>query len=196
MAKQIPESHKLRRLFRAALEKAFKEYVNLYSPGVAEHLSEGVLVEFVHMDKVYRLRDAAGQRLERIPEMLQTAAQPEGPERRLEVDRYIGDFALFMVGFFPSSLRITGTAAADPMISRVGKLLVQFSRPVDYYIAEGRNAYHRAAETARLFDLEARDTFRRLSDGFDGYRDVMGQVKRILSDTPQVQRLEASLDAE
>ncbi len=196
MAKPIPETHKLRRLFRAAIEKAFKEYVNLYSPDVAEHLSEGVLVEFVHMDKVYRLRDAAGQRLERIPEMLQTAAQPEGPERRLEVDRYIGDFALFMVGFFPSSLRSFGMAAADPMISRVGKLLVQFSRPVDYYIAEGRNAYHRAAETARLFDPGARDTFRRLSDGFDGYRDVMGQVKRILSDTPQVQRLESSLDAE
>ena len=110
------------------------------------------------------------------------------------MDRYIGDFALFMVGFFPSSLHGLSSEAADPMISRVGKLLVQFSRPVDYYIAEGRNAYHRAAETARLFDPESRDTFRRLSDGFDGYRDVMGQVKRILSDTPQVKSLEASFD--
>lgn len=196
MAKHIPDSHKLRRLFRAALEQAFTEYVNLYSPSVAEHLSEGVLVEFVHMDKVYRLKDAAGQRLERIPDMLQTSAQPEGPERRMEVDRYIGDFALFMVGFFPSSLRSFGMEAADPMISRVGKLLVQFSRPVDYYIAEGRNAYGRAADTARLFDPQSRDTFRRLSDGFDGYRDVMGRVKRILSDTPQVQDLDASLDSE
>ncbi len=86
--------------------------------------------------------------------------------------------------------------AADPMISRVGKLLVQFSRPVDYYIAEGRNAYGRAADTARLFDPQSRDTFRRLADGFDGYRDVMGRVKRILSDTPQVQDLDASFESE
>ncbi len=55
MSTQIPESHDLRRLFRAALEKAFHENTILYSPGVAAHLSEGVLIEFVHMDRVYRL---------------------------------------------------------------------------------------------------------------------------------------------
>ena len=120
--------------------------------------------------------------------------EPEGPERRLEVDRYIGDFALFMVGFFPGSLRGCGVEAANPMISRVGRVLVQFSRPVDYYSAEGRNAYGRAAETARLFDPESRSIFRQLADRFEGYRDVIGSVKRILSDTPQVRNLEAALE--
>lgn len=196
MAKPIPEGHALRRLFRAALEKAFQEYVDLYSPAVADHLSEGILVEFVHMDNVYRLKNAAGRPIDRIPEMLQTSAQPEGLERRLEVDRYIGDYTLFMVGFFPSSLRLTELRGADPMISRVGKLLVQFSRPVDYYMAEGRNAYGRAAQTARLFDPEARDTFQRLSDAFDGYRDLMGEVKKIISDTPQVRGLDEALESE
>ncbi len=156
--------------------------------------AEGVLVEFLHMDALYRLKDMAGQRLESLPEMLQTSVEPEGPERRLEVDRYIGDFALFMVGFFPASLRRRGVEAADPMISRVGRVLVQFTRPVDYYSAEGRNAYGRAAETARLFDPEARSIFRQLANRFDGYRDVIGSVKRILSDTPQVRNLEAALE--
>jgi len=196
MSREVPQDHVLCRLFRAAIDAAFKSHRNLYAPGVAAHLSDGVLSEFVHMDRVYRLKNADGRRLQDLPEMLELSARPEGPERRLEVDRYIGDFALFMVGFFPTSVQLQRAFAPDPMISRVGKILVQFTRPVDYYVAEGRNAYQRASETARLFDPDARETFSLLSEEFDGYRDVIGSVKEILADSPQVEQIEQALDDE
>lgn len=193
MTMGIPENHALCRLFRGAVEKAFNGFRRLYEPRVSSHLANGLLAEFVHMDAVYKLQSSAGQRLEDLSDMLAVSSQPEGPERRLEVDRYIGDFTLFMVGFFPASVQHQRMFAPDPMISRVGQVLVQFSRPLDYYAAEGRNAYGRAAETARLFDPGARDTFNRLSEGFDGYRELMTCVKEILADSPQVKSIEDAL---
>ena len=190
----VPENHALRRVFRGAVEKAFDGFRNLYEPRVSAHLADELLAEFVHMDAVHKLKSASGQRLEDLPEMLAVSAQPEGPERRLEVDRYIGDFTLFMIGFFPASVQHQRMFAPEPMISRVGQVLVQFSRPLDYYAAEGRNAYGRAAETARLFDPGARDTFNRLAAEFDGYRDLMTCVKEILADSPQVKNIEEALD--
>ncbi len=194
MSQGIPADHALRRLFRGAVDRAFTCHRELYAPDVASHLSDSLLADFVHMDAVYRLCSADGQRLEDLPEMLQVSVQPEGPERRLEVDRYIGDFTLFMLGFFPRALHLHHLFAPKPMISRVGKLLVQFEQTTDFYSAEGRNAYGRAAETARLFDPQARQTFSQLADRYDGYRELMTTVKEILADTPQVKEIENALD--
>ena len=52
----------LKRLFRAALDDVFRHEPALWSPAVADHLADEVLPEFVHMDAVYRLRGAAGER--------------------------------------------------------------------------------------------------------------------------------------
>ena len=184
----------LGRLFRAALDDVFSRQPSLWSPLVADHLADEVLGEFVHMDSLYRLRGADGERVEDLPDMLRTAAEPEGPERRLEVDRYIGDWSLFMVSFFPSNLECRARSRAEPLVARVGKLFIRFSKPVDYHVAEGRNAYGRAARTARLFQPEQCETYSLLADRFDGYRDLMSEVKRLLSDRPEVRRLEESLD--
>ena len=190
MTMGIPENHALCRLFRGAVEKAFNGFRRLYEPRVSSHLANGLLAEFVHMDAVYKLQSSAGQRLEDLSDMLAVSSQPEGPERRLEVDRYIGDFTLFMVGFFPASVQHQRMFAPDPMISRVGQVLVQFSRPLDYYAAEGRNAYGRAAETARLFDPESRSTFKQLAHRFEDYLGVLETVRRFLWDLPEVQEME------
>ncbi len=184
------DSESLNTLFRAALHREFQRRTELYSPGVAQHLAEGILGEFTRMDALQRLKDSAGTPLQELPEMLHASAQPEGPERRLEVDRFIGDFTLFMVSFFPGALQAAKYSAEAPLVSRVGRVFVRFTRPSDYYLAEGSNAYGRAAETARLFDVEARDTFRRLSDRFDEYAVLMTDVKHVLHDCPQVRDLE------
>ena len=98
-----------------------------------------------------------------------------------------------MLGFFPAALSGRALNSPEPLIARVGGLLVKFTRPLDYYAAEGRNAYGRAAETARLFDPDARETFTRLAEGFEGYQGLMEEVKRILSDSPQVRAIESAL---
>jgi hypothetical protein len=194
MLDRIPENHPLRQVFRRALDLAFSEQRDLYSPDVASHLSDDVLCDFIHVDRIYRLKDAEGRRLEDLHEMLNVSGEKEGPERRLEVDRYIGDFTLFMVGFFPGSVSRNRWFAPQPMVSKVGNILVSFQDPVSYYTAEGRNAYGRAAETARLFDPTARGTYKQLAAHFEGYLDLLLQVRRHLADLPQLRQAEGILD--
>jgi hypothetical protein len=176
----IPEDHPLRRMFRHAVDKAFTQRRELYTPQVAAHISDDILCDFVHTDRIYRFKDAGGCRLDAIQEMLPISAQPEGPERRLEVDRYIGDFALFMLGFFPTTLGRSPGFRAEPLLSKVGSVYVEFRRSFDYYTAEGRKAYERAAETARLFDPDSRVTYTQLASDFEGYQGLLGSVRRFL----------------
>ena len=194
MSGTIPENHPLRRLFLTALDKAFAEFKELYSPGVAAHLGEEVLCDFVHVDRLYRLKNTEGRRLEDLPQMLQVSASREGPERRLEVDSYIGDFTLFLGGFFPSSVHRNRWFTPNPMVSKVGQIFVSFQHPLDYYAAEGRNAYGRAAETARLFAPEERETFSSLSEKFDRFMDLLRRVKEFISDEPHLRQIEGILD--
>lgn len=192
MSLRVPDDHTLRRLFRSAIDEAFLRQSELYSPEVADHLADEILCDFVHVDRIYRLKDLAGRRLDELHEMIPVTRESEGPERRLEVDRYIGDFALFMGGFFPASLHQSFRAL--PLVSRVGGILVSFSDPADYYRAEGRNAYSRAAETARLFDPDSRHTYTQLADRFEGYQGILGEVKRILWERPEMQDFEGVLE--
>ena len=145
MAQPTPSRHPLRRLFRRVVQRAFASFRDLYAPGVAAHICENVLGGFVHSEHLYRLRDARGLPVENLSKMVQVAHRKEGPERRVEVDGYIGDFVLFMGGFFPSALRRQHWIDAEPLVAKVGNLLVPCARPYDYYVAEGRNAYARAA---------------------------------------------------
>ena len=190
MAANIPRNHPLRKLFSWAVDRAFQEHKELYSPEVASHLSDQLLPDFVHVDRVYRLKNVRGKRLEDLPDMVQVAHEKEGPERRLEVDRYIGDFVLFMGGFFPTGLRRRRWFVPEPMVAKVGQILVSFSKPLDYYVAEGRNAYCRAALTARLFDPPASRTYGQLGDRLDLYLGFLSRVKVILQQDPHFRKVE------
>lgn len=194
MTDTLPDSHPLRNFFRDSLEKAFRECKDLYSPAVACHLSDDVLCDFIHVDRIYRLKSTEGVRLEELPEMLEVSVAPEGPERRMEVDTYIGDFTLFMGGFFPTSVGRNRWFTPQPMVSRVGKVFVRFEHPLEYYAAEGRNAYGRAAETARIFAPDARETYTLLAQRFDEYQDLLRRVKDLISDDPEFRQAEDSLD--
>jgi hypothetical protein len=194
MSESVPETHPLRQLFLSALDRAFQERAELYAPGVSTYLGEDVLCDFVHVDNLYRLKDSKGQRLEDLPDMLHVTVEREGPERRMEVDSYIGAFALFMGGFFPSSLHRNRWFVPNPMVSKVGQIFVSFHEPLDYYAAEGRNAYGRAAETARVFAPEARETYSLLAGRFPEYLELIRRVKALLSDDPHLRKVESILD--
>ena len=194
MTPTMPEDHPLRSLFQKALDRAFTQHAELYSPDVAEHLHGHVLSEFVHIDRIYRLKDTSGRRLEDLPEMVEVAGENEGPERRLEVDRYIGDFVVFMAGFFPDMVRHGRWFVPQDMVSRVGNILVRFQHPLDYYMAEGRNAYTRAASTARLFDPTSHGTYRRLGEHIEGYLDVVRTVRQLIEDDPYMRAVEDAAD--
>lgn len=180
MSPVIPPDHPIRELFSRAVNDAFRSRSDLYSPEIASHLSEEMLPGFVHVDHIYRLRSLGGKPLRTLPGMVDCAAGKEGPERNFEVNLYIGDFVLFMCSFFPTLVRSESRRAPTAMVSRVGGIIVSFSEPLEYYVAEGRNAYNRAARTAAAFDPSSRETCRKLSEKLESYLEVLRMVKSYL----------------
>lgn len=156
--------HPLRRHFSGLTEHTFLTELGVADPPLTDYLSE-LLSRFIAMDNVFRLKDAAGKRLEEVVAMVldAEAMPPEGRTRR-EVHRHIGDFTLFWTGVYPEMLK---------------KLRSALSRDsfVDY-CEQGKRSYY----IASTFDDEPfRDeagVLRRLSDGFELVAYGLTQVRR------------------
>src|SRR5947209_11820828 len=109
--------HPLRRLFAGLTEQTFHTTLGIADPGLVDYLSL-LLSRFVHVDAIYRLRNAQGRRLEEVAEMLLDAeALPQQGRTRREDHRHIGDFTLFWTGVFPEGLRrLCSAFSTDQMI--------------------------------------------------------------------------------
>src|SRR4029077_18678430 len=89
------------------VQQTFVAGLGIAAPGVPEYVAN-VLVDFTHVDHVFRLRDARGRRLEEVAEMLMEGdvrLNATSFEREREVHKHIGDFTLFWLGVYPEMLR-------------------------------------------------------------------------------------------
>lgn len=102
----VSRDHPLRHFFTDIVQRRFDADVRLPDRRLAAYVS-GLLVDFTHVDNLYRIRDARGRRLEDVGEML-LASNPlleaASFDREREVRRHVGDYVLFMTGLFPESL--------------------------------------------------------------------------------------------
>jgi hypothetical protein len=157
-------SHPLRRLFAGLTEHAFIETLGVADPPLTDYLS-GLLSRFIHMDALYRLKDAAGKKLEEVVDMVAEAEAmpPEGRTRR-EIHRQIGDFALFWTGVYPEALK---------------KLRSVYSKDhfVDY-CAQGKRSYFIASTFEGEDYREEAPVLRRLSEAFELCAYGLTQVRR------------------
>src|SRR4029450_7610695 len=82
-----------------------------------------LLVDFTHIDNLYRVGDAKGRRLEYLVDF-QLGSQRGDKAHAGGTQKHLGDYALFIVGMFPESLQ-------------------RRRRPIglDYYVAQGKQAY-------------------------------------------------------
>ncbi|NOT00437.1 MAG: hypothetical protein HOP29_07390 [Phycisphaerales bacterium] len=99
--------HPLHRLFAGLTEDAFYAQVGVCDPRVVEYLVV-LLLEFVHVDRLYKLRDPRGRRIESLTEMLSVDRRDLQERSGLtegELHRYLGDFSLFWSGVFPEGMR-------------------------------------------------------------------------------------------
>src|SRR3954466_8655457 len=88
-------NHPLRRLFAGVTEQTFMSTLGITDTQLIDYLSV-LLSRFTHMDVVHRLRDAQGQQLQTVVDMLLEAeAMPAEGRSRREYFRHIGDFTLF-----------------------------------------------------------------------------------------------------
>lgn len=153
----IPQDHPLRRLFRELAAQRFGEAG--WDDDDAPAYVGDLLTDFVHVDNLYRIRDARGRRLQTVAEML-VESNPllgtGGFSREREVRRHVGDFTLFFTGLFPELLESLGV-----MRRRMGADLF-----VDY-VQAGRESYRMVAEFDRFHGVGRAPIFARLAERFE-----------------------------
>ena len=158
-----PAEHPLRRLFAGLAEHAFFSRLGVADPPLIDYLSE-LLSRFIHLDAVFKLRNAAGKTLEEVAAMLiEAEALPEGRTRR-EVYRHIGDFTLFWTGVYPERLnRLRSALSKDHFID---------------YCEQGKRSYFIASTFADDPYREEAPVLRRLSEEFELCAYGLNQVRR------------------
>ena len=178
MESRIPDHHPLRQLFGTLAERAFTEKLGWPDFNVSEYVSK-LLVDFTHTDHLNRIKNAKGERVEAVVDLLYESevtheASSFGRER--EVHRHIGDFTLFMAGLFPEYLKRIKTAG----------LIYHKDFLVDY-IKTGKRSYRIVAEFGLdpSFTKEQPPTplFRKLSENFElcvvGLGFIRGDLDRM-----------------
>ncbi len=161
-----PATHPLRLLFQQIVADAFHHTLGLPHPAVSVYLGD-LLADFAHADAIEQVRDARGNKLRSVVEMLLLANAPDSlnaTDRERRVHKHIGDFTLFWAGIYPDALRrLREQGRADHLID---------------YARQGKQSYHivstyrqgRYAEDAELFQL--------LSENFELCLYGMGLARR------------------
>jgi len=116
-------------MFRALTEMSF-EQIDLRDRELIRYVAD-LLVEFMHVDNLFRLRDQQGRRLDHLVDML-LDLHDQAPADEREARKHIGDYTLFIVGLYPESLTRRRRAVSP-----------------EYYIAQGKEAYLIVAEMDR-----------------------------------------------
>ncbi len=103
----IPESHPLQQFFLELVSQNFSATIGLRDPQLTQYVA-AMLTEFCEIDRLYKVRNAAGHTLDDVGEML-LEADPvfgEAPsfDREREVRKHIGDYTLFFTGMFPEAI--------------------------------------------------------------------------------------------
>jgi hypothetical protein len=156
--------HPLRRLFSGLTEHTFLTTLGMADPPLTDYLSE-LLSRFIAMDALYRLRDAAGRRLEEVAVMMiEAESMPAEGRTRREVHRHIGDFTLFWTGVYPEALdSLRNQLSRDSFID---------------YCQQGKRSYWIASTfEEEPYQVEA-PVLRRLSEGFELVAYGLNQVRR------------------
>lgn len=158
--RQIPEHHPIHGMFRTLTARSMA-HIGLSDAEMIRYLSS-MLVQFVHIDGLYRLRDESGVPVEYLVEMM-ARAEESPPPRNAEAFQHVGDYALFVLGFYPESL------------SGRRKLVGP-----DYYAEQGRRSYLRAAELYR--ETRAGAFLRKLANHFETAGVALHQVREYTHD--------------
>lgn len=141
--------------FHAALSGALDELRVRASEHAKQYLVS-LLSKFIFMENLYPEDPAGeGKRIETLTEKLALAMEEESTEARLQRFREMGDYSLYIAGFFSESL---------------SRKLVD----VDYYIGMGGAAYEKVARLQSKVDHS--ELFEELAVKFPLFVDVLGVV--------------------
>jgi hypothetical protein len=158
--RQVPPHHPLHHMFRMLTEMSFDQ-IDLHDSDLVSYVAD-LLVEFVHVDALYRLRDAQGRRLEHLVDMLMEL-QEQHPADERATRKHIGDYSLFIVGLYPETLTHRRRGVSP-----------------EYYIAQGKEAYQMVAAMDHAKPTAA--LFRKLAAQFEYCVAALNIEKTVLQD--------------
>lgn len=182
----ISVNHPLRRLFRLLTERSLGGKLGYNDSDVIGYLSD-LLTDFSHIDNVYKIRSASGQRVEEVAELLMEGDlryRAASIDREREVHRHIGDYTLFMAGLFPEAVRRL----------RSGRVSLSRDVLIDY-VKTGKRSYQIVAEfTFGRYGVPA-PLYRKLSEQFELCVFGLGYVRSDLDRLrrPEFQRVISAL---
>jgi len=166
MRNKLSPDHPLRRFFAGLVEHVFFVDLGLCDPNIAGYLVD-LLSEFIHVDRIFALRDAKGRRLEEVAEMLTEAylgSDVTGAQRDRFVHKHVGDFTLFWAGVYPEALRwLKHPMRKDHLVD---------------YLEQGKRSYAIAGQMFGQSDQPPGSVLRRLSDQFEFCVYGLGQVRK------------------
>jgi hypothetical protein len=156
MPSSIGPNHPLRALFAELVQTRLLGTAQLNDVLLARYIA-GVLIDFCHVDNLYKIRDSQGKHLEDVGEML-IASNPLLEGRSFiyerEVRKHIGDYTLFLAGIFPE------------YVARIHGQKRRLDSFVDYLKA-GKESYSVVAAFDQFEFKNEAPLFRRLSDRFE-----------------------------
>lgn len=186
MRRTIPAQHPLRQLFAVVTQRCFSERLGWSDRAVNRYLVE-LLVDFTHIDNLYKIRNAQGRRVEDVVEMLMEGDllhRATSLERERQVHKHIGDYTLFVAGLFPESLR---RMKRERVVTSPDAL-------VDY-VETGKRSYRIASDCSYSPYDEEVPLFRKISENFELCVFGLGYVRADLMRlrTPSLQRIWGTL---
>lgn len=157
MQPETHSTHPLEPFFQQAVRNSYEGKLGLNDPDVTGYVAH-LLCEFSDAENLYRVRDAAGRRIEELQAMMLAADPVHGTAASFDAERqvrkYIGDYALFVGGMYPEAAAVgarrRGASASLPELIRAGK--------ESYFIVSQFNLFEYEPEAA---------LFARLSDSFE-----------------------------
>jgi hypothetical protein len=160
--------HPLRKLFRKALDFGLR-FNPTNKSEVADYIEEQILCEFIHIDNLYKIKDAAGRSLKDIADMLAEGDllhHATSFSREFLVHKHIGDYTLFMLGMFPTAL---SRKKGKEFI--LGRIAIPDASLSEHYMLQGQRSYRIAS------DFTNRELFLELSSNFLLYKNVIDLVR-------------------
>lgn len=166
MKDRFDEKNPLRAFFFQSLHDSFHSELGIDDAEDVENYLANMLTGFVHEDSLYDIRNAAGQRVESVAEMIAEGdirLNASSFEREREVHQHIGDFLLFWSGLFPEFLPyLKGSTSRDILID---------------VVEQGKMSYGVAASFEYPpYDAEAK-TLGKLSERFTEYQFGLRRVR-------------------
>ena len=165
MKDRISGEHPIWMYSGRAVHEALNDRLGLTDEDVEVYVTS-MMVEFLHRDSVFSIKDKEGRPVQSIAEMLMEGdvrLNADSFSREREVHRHIGDFLLFWSGMFPEFLREMRLRDARDLLLDVNEQAKE-----SYFIA---STFSHAPFTA-----EAK-TFKKLSADFEAYQTGLMMVR-------------------